>query len=417
MILSERVRLDCERIEKIQLLLVLGILFFIPISPAAPNLLGVLLVVVWFWEGRFKEKWFYLSNHPIFWAMLAYLVIYPLSLLWSENLGWGLHMVERHMIYTLFPFLLTSLRVKYMKAYLLAFILGVTFTEVTSYALWFELFHIAGVLPNNPSPFYVHTEYNPILAWALYLLMFNVFFEKQSLPVKLIVVFFVVTMTVNMFITGGRGGQVTYFVITMLVVWQFFSVKKMHIKGVLAGLGFIVLISISAYQFSTLFQNRVDVAVEEVSQFSEAECAGSVGQRLCMYLNTSRLSLENPLWGSGVGDFPEDYNRFVGPDAKFKMVAAKEIGHSHPHNQYLYELGALGVVGLSILLWIFWTQIRIALRWQDNYRPHRIAFVFYMSVVLISDSLLLSHPTGLIFICFSALLFFSPIKEKDGLKT
>ncbi|HHS99448.1 MAG TPA: hypothetical protein ENK73_01195 [Thiomicrospira sp.] len=71
MILSERVRLDCERIEKIQLLLVLGILFFIPISPAAPHLLGVLLVVVCVWAGRFKEKWFYLSNNPIFWAMLA----------------------------------------------------------------------------------------------------------------------------------------------------------------------------------------------------------------------------------------------------------------------------------------------------------------------------------------------------------
>lgn len=406
-----------NRIEKIQLWLILGVLFFIPISPAVPNLLGFLLIVVWFIEGRFNEKWLYLSKHPLFWAMTAYLVIYPLSLLWSDNLEWGIHMVERHMIYLLFPFLLTSLRIKHMKTYLLAFILGVTFTEIISYALWFELFHMEGVSPSNPTPFYRHTEYNPILAWTLFLLMYGLFFEKHSTMVKWLVALFVVTMTVNMFITGGRGGQVAYLVVATLVIWQFFSLHGMRVKGLLIGLGFITVVLTMAYQFSEIFQDRAKLAVKEVVQFDGAECSGSVGNRLCMYLNTARMSVERPLLGSGIGDFPEDYNRFVGPEAKFKMIAAKEVGHSHPHNQYLYELGALGLVGLGILVWIFLTQIRIALSWNDCYRPYRMAFLIYMGVVLISDSLLLSQPIGYIFICFSALLFFSPIKDKDGLKS
>ncbi len=401
-------------IESVQLWLILGILFFIPISPAAPNILGVLLIAAWFVEGRFGEKWLFLSRHPLFWAMMSYLAIYPISLLWSDNLEWGAHIVERHAIYLLFPFLLTSLKSTYIKYYFLAFVLGVSVTELTSYAVWFDLIRLEGVSAENPAPFFHHTQYNPILAWALYLLMSALFFEKHPVWLKSIAAIFVFTMSANMFITAGRGGQVTYFVIATLVVWQFFSRHKMQYRGLLVAFSFVGLVAFTAYQFSPLFQERADLAVEQVVEFEESECAGSVGARLCMYLNTAKMSYKNPLLGSGVGDFPEDYTNFVGPEATFKMIAAKEVGHSHPHNQYLYELGALGLLGLGILLWIFVVQIRLALKWHDFYRPHRIAFTIYIAVALLSDSLLLAHSTGLVFICFGALLFFRPIEESPG---
>lgn len=120
------------------------------------------------------------------------------------------------------------------------------------------------------------------------------------------------------------------------------------------------------------------------------------------------------MFGSGVGDFPEDYTSYVGPDAVFKMVAGKN-GHSHPHNQYLYQLGALGVVGLMSLLAIFWTAIRVSNRQDDGYQHYRWAFLVFMAIIMLSDSLLLAHPTSVLFIVFSALLYAQNDQKKRDL--
>lgn len=393
-------------IEQIQLWLILGILFFIPISPAAPNILGVLLIIIWFIEGRFAEKWIYLSSNPLFWLFGAYLLIYPLSLLWSDNLEWGLHIVERHMVYLLFPFLLTAMKQKDIKKYVYAFILGVSLTELISYGMWFGVLDIASASRGFPTPFYRHTEYNPILAWALFLLMSSFLFEKQKKLFKLVALFFIVSMTINMFITGGRGGQFTYLVIAFLVIWQFFSHYQMRLKGTVFSIIFVATVMMTAYFSSPVFEQRVNQGYDELMTFDKQKCAGSVGGRLCMYLNTVEMSVEQPIFGSGVGDFPQDYTSFVGPNASFKMVPAKGAGHSHPHNQFLYELGALGFVGLLILLSILLYQIKYAMKFNDEFSYHRFAFTIYIIVINSFDSLLLAHPTGLIFICFSAILFF-----------
>lgn len=402
-------------VEKAQLFLISAIMFFIPISPAAPNILGVLLIIVWIWQAQYKASWLKIKDQPIFWAFLVYLLLYPVSLLWSDNQAFGQHMVERHMLYLLFPFVLMAAKKEYLRYYVSAFVLGVTFTEITSYLVWFEIIHIEGVSAHDPTPFYFHVEYNPLLAWAIYLLMYGLFFEKHPLWLKLIFGFFITTMTVNMFITGGRGGQATYFVIVGLLFLQYFAMKKQLVKGAVLGVVFVASVFMLAYQSSHLFQSRIDMAVHEVENYTP-QSEGSVAYRLHMYINTIELSFDRSigevLFGSGVGDFPEDYNRFVGPDAPFHMNAV----HVHPHNQFLYQLGALGLVGLFSLLAIFWYAFKVAKQSDDEFNNYRLAFIVFLFVVNLSDSLLLAHPTSLLFIVFSAVLFASYTERNKGLE-
>lgn len=405
-------------VEKIQLGLLLGILFFIPISPAVPNILGVLLMLSVLWQGDYASKWQQLKVQPVFWVLFAYLLIYPLSLLWSSNLEWGVHIVERHLIYLLFPFLLLIIKKQYLAWYFSAFIAGITLTEVTSYLVWFELIQIVGVDSNDPTPFYNHISYNPMLAWCLYLLMSGLFFTKQSLSVKLIVILFIITMTINMFITGGRGGQLTYFIITGLIFLQFFTIRGQLLRGVLFGVIFLSSIFTVAYQASDIFQKRFDSAVTEVVNYSPT-ANGSVSWRLHMYINTVKLAFDRPIaeaiFGSGIGDLPEDYTNYVGKDAPFKMVAKTGTGqHSHPHSQYFYELGALGLLGLFILISFFTVAVRRTFASKDEYSHHRWAFLVFMGTIMLTDSLLLAHPTGLLFIVFSALLYGHYQEEKHG---
>lgn len=404
------------KLESLERFSVLALLFFIPISPAITSLLGVVLIVLWLLKGQYAAGWQKIVEQPIAWPFIAYFLLYPLSLLWTENLVWGVHVAERHMLYLLFPFMLMAVKKADLKYYLTAFIFGITFTEMVSYLMWFDVIYLADVShQNEPVPFYHHVEYNPMLAWGIYLLMHGLFFEKHSLKLKAFFAIFVVTMTVNMFITGGRGGQLTYFVIVGLLFIQYFHAKQQLLKGVLLATGFVAIVFISAYQTSSLFQQRVNEAVTEIENFSPSS-AGSVASRLHMYQNTFNMAFDRSwdkvILGSGVGDFPEDYNRYAGDEAVIQLTANK-TGHAHPHNMYLYQLGALGLVGLGSLLWLFVGLAQQARKLNDDYNHHRVALVVFFMIINLTDSLFLSHPISVLFIAFSVLLFVQPVQKSD----
>ena len=90
-----------------------------------------------------------------------------------------------------------------------AFLLAIAFTEILSYLIWFEIipaFKNATVF--NPTPFMSHVTYNPILAFAIYLVLHKIFFDKKLNKFTFFFYSFIATtMTINMFITGGRAGH------------------------------------------------------------------------------------------------------------------------------------------------------------------------------------------------------------------
>ena len=71
-----------------------------------------------------------------------------------------------------------------------AFLLALLITEIYSYLIWFEIVappaHRGGnVLVNNPIPFMTHVSYNPILAFAIYLVAHKVFINQALSKTKL----------------------------------------------------------------------------------------------------------------------------------------------------------------------------------------------------------------------------------------
>lgn len=391
-------------IPNAQFLLVWGMLFTIPTTASTTTILAGLLILVWFWEGDLLTKWEYLKKHPLFWGWMAYIWIYPLSLLWTENSEWTYWLIERHFYFLIFPVVLTTVKKTWLPKLFMAFVLGMTVAETFSYLLWFEIIQFEGVFPGNPVPFVVgHTIYNPLLAWALYLLMSALFFEKINLASKVFLLFFAITMTINMFITGGRGGQLAYFFVVFILFVQFFSMKKKMLKGIILGFLFVSTVFFVSYNASPLFKERVQLAINDIETYSP-QASSSWGVRLDFYINTIGMSLERPLLGSGFGDFPDDYNEYVGENAVVKMETNRQ-SHIHPHNQFLYELGALGLVGLSILLYLVIIQIKLALKAQDRFKNYKIAFAFFIPVILMPEVILNLVEGIYLFVLFSAILF------------
>ena len=58
--------------------------------------------------------------------------------------------------------------------------LAIALTEIASYLVWFELVEpFKNATVENPTPFMSHISYNPILAFAIYLVIYEVFFNKK----------------------------------------------------------------------------------------------------------------------------------------------------------------------------------------------------------------------------------------------
>ena len=195
--------------------LLIAAFFFLPITVLGNNIAIWLIVILWFFSGNYKEKFQQIKNHSLALASILFFLVHCLALIWTENLDWGFEIL-RKMLPFLFvlPTFLAISRIENTKYYITAFLIAIAISESLSYSIWFgiiEPFKYA-VSIENPTPLMSHTSYNPFLAFAFYLVVNKLLSGgKMSQLERAVYTFFALTMTFNMFITGGRAGQVMFF--------------------------------------------------------------------------------------------------------------------------------------------------------------------------------------------------------------
>ena len=374
--------------------------FLMPLTVFGGNLIIVIICVLWLFSGNYKSKFDQIINNKLMLASIVFFCIHLVGLLWTEDLAWGLHIVHKMWYFIgLFPILYTIVRKDYISHYISAFILAISITEVCSYLVWFEVIEpFKNATISNPTPFMSHISYNPILAFAIYLVLHKIFFNKIITNlVFALYSFFAISMTINMFITGGRAGQVMFFAMIAIIIFQFFNTQKIKALFLISFL--IPGIFFTAYTTSDLFQERVDAAVKNSLFYSENK-ASSVGLRITFALNSWEAIKKNPIIGVGTGDFPIEYKKIN------KINTPGLPNTTNPHNMYVLvamELGALGVISM---LSIFYYQIKLSFNSSNKFiRDFGITLPLLFLVIMCSDSYLLGHYTTLIFVFFSSFLY------------
>ena len=392
--------------------LIIILAFLMPLTVFGANLIIVIICVLWLISGNYKSKFDQIINNKLMIASIVFFCLHVVGLLWTEDLSWGLHIVHKMWYFVgLLPILYTIVRKNDVSKYISAFLLAITITEVCSYLVWFEViepFKNASVL--NPTPFMSHISYNPIIAFATYLVLHEIFFNKKMTNfVFSLYCFFAISMSVNMFITGGRAGQVGFF--AMLIVLIFQVLDKQRIKSLILILLVIPTIFIGAYQTSDLFQTRVNngfnngyevftSSYDKNSKTSHKLWNNSIGHRIIFTRNSWVLIKKNPLIGIGTGDFPTEYK-------KVNSIFSPEIPTAkNPHNMYVLSLTQLGIVGLFSLLSIFYYQFKLSLISSNKFiRDVGVTLPIMFLVMMLSDSYLLGHYTTLMFVFFSSFLY------------
>ncbi|TQV62874.1 MAG: O-antigen ligase family protein [Halothiobacillaceae bacterium] len=392
------------RIPLINSWLLAGLFFTIPTHVTPAYIISAFILLLWLIEGRFKEKLSALGQHPVFWIFWGYFLIFPISLLWSDNLDWGLKMSGKGLFFLLFPLYLSVARREHVRLYITAFIAAVTISEMLAYYNWLQLHYLpdlpAGIRNSQETweiaPFVNHVMYNPILAFGAYLLGHALLFERLSPLKRFAFAGFLVTMTVNMFISGGRAGQIAFLAMMALLILQRFS-RRPILAGAVA-LSLTAGLFMTAYQASDLFKHRVDLAVHEVQNYEQA-VNSSVGLRINFTINTWRMIKEYPLLGVGVGDYPAEYRRINTTHSPAWLSTV------NPHNQYLLVLATTGLFGLTFLVALLLYPLHAARHARDNLAHIRVALVALFMVIMLSESYLWRSNTSLMYVLFSAALY------------
>lgn len=388
-----------KKLSDLNSFLLMGFAFSLPLSVALSNVIMGFIVFFWLLRKDFNNDWNLLKENNVVKAILLFVLIHFIALIWTNDFILGLYILKKELKFLLIPIFMLFIKKEHIKYYIASFLLAMSISEIFSYLIWFEIiepFKSASVL--NPTPFMSHISYNPFLVIASYLLCYSFLFNKNmEKKLKFLYLLFIITISINVFITGGRAGQVMYFFMLIILVFQYF--EKQFIKSFFMSLFLVISIFLLAYNTSTIFNKRVNLTYHNVTNFEKNKNT-SVGLRMLFTLNSIDIIKNNLLIGVGTGAFGSEYKKIN------KINSPTSPNTTNPHNMYIFVFTQFGIIGFLIFMSIFYYQIKHAISSSNNFIAKTgLVLPLLFLLIMFSESYLLGHFTTMLFVFFSAILY------------
>ena len=384
-----------NRLQAVTDAVYLGLCFLVPLSAAGISVGFGLLAILWLLQGRFRMKWAEIVGNPLYLTVLAFFLLHGLGLLWTNQPVNGF---KSWMIF-LIPVWATVVSREVAHKGIYAFVAGMMVAEAgVYYKLWrnWEAY-IQGGYSNDFFLAMGHISYNPMLALTIAFLLSVLMAHRLRGWRLALSLFFILAMTANMFLTGGRAGQVALLFAGGFLAVYYFRRRPLHLVVTSMVIGAIFW---GGYQLSPVFQQRIDRAVFELKTYQE-NADTSVGQRLTFAENSLALFKESPWIGHGTGSFAAAY-------ARINQVRSPEMAPtSNPHNYHSLILVQFGALGMLLYLLIYYQQLRLAWRLPANseLRPLALLLPAFVFLINFSDSYLWGHYTQALFALLMASLY------------
>lgn len=349
--------------------------FILPLSRAGISGLTIMLIILWFLEGGFKNKIALLIKSKVLITLFVFLLFNLLSTLWTDDIIETLDYVKKYWYFSPILIFYTSLQKENISRVLSAFILGMFISEVIAYGVFFELWNFKHASADNPSPFMHHIEYSVFLAFSA-LLLLSRFFNETKWGMKLMYLMFFLTISGNLFLTAGRTGQIAF-------VLGLFVLAMVSFSNKFKALGTFMLISVIvlgvAFNVSCTFKERVLTAKDSLTNVvNKNNYCSSWGSRVAACVVAKDMLEENPWIGVGITDnMTELHNRI---DKYYPEMKCIQPNLMHMHNQYVQIFTELGLIGLGMFLMIFYSigQLKIVGKEYRNVK------YIYLTVLLFS---------------------------------
>jgi len=397
---------------KVKNFLLIIFAFIFPISLAAANILLGILILCWIIEGNWEFKFKKIKNNKLIWIIYLIPFILAVSTLLSSSSTNGFlvssgykneyQFIFKHFLWlnSLFLILITS-EVN-VKKILSAFLLGMFFNEIVSYLIFFHLIDInffknlgllsRGVKYYDPSPFMHHTFYSLFLAVSILIILDNL--KNFNGLLKILAIIFLISATINLFINGGRTGQLAFF----LGIIVYITLKYKKLKYIIGSIMLLITVFIGAYYFSPIFKNRINKGVNNIEKvWMENNYNTSWGVRI----GIDKMSIEilkepkNFLFGLGAGEAKKSFFEYAKQDKNI-YKAIKIV--KHLHNQYL-QLWIDGGIMAFLLIILYFVYL-----YKYSPIPLTVGIIAIFAFSFIADVMLYRPKPYILFLFISAVL-------------
>lgn len=338
------------KLGKVGFYLPVALCFFIPISTSLTTITFLAILALFVIDGRYKAKLEYYIVHPLTPILLMLLGLTLFSSLFSIGSSESIFERFKDMVRLSFipivAYYISSQRQIYYSFYV--FILAMILTLVLGFAkVYLEL--PIGEKYTEGAVFKSHIESSFFMSIAAFYVLFLAFNHKRYRIWLAILAALMIHYV--FFMSMGRIGYLALFFIGAYVAHHYLGKKGLLLAAIA-----ILIAAASVYQFSDVFQVRINLLVQDWDYYQQNRLLeSSLGSRIQFYLTSLTLISQKPILGWGSGAFGQAYQN---------LSQGAYLFTDNPHNQFLLIGVELGLIGLILLVALFIRQ------WQLTHQTH-----------------------------------------------
>lgn len=318
---------------------------------------GISFFLLWFFflfllQNNLKQQWDVIKTNKTLQAIGLFLAFAAASIFWSSNTHEALNQIRLYGYWFLIPILAVSLKKEWLPDIITAFLLGMFVNEILMYGIFFDFWQINGHTHTDPTPFMNHIQYSILLATTAIILLNRLLSTRYELRDKLAIFIFFLTTTTNLFLSTGRTGQIAFLVSIALAVVIHYRVT---IKSILIFFTISFILFLGAYAFLPLQKERLNATISDIEMQQKGIYNTSVGLRNGFWIIAYDAFKQSPIYGSGLGDYKYATKEALSNNHySFEAEAVAFFLVSDYHNQHLMILVELGLIGFSLMIWLFY---------------------------------------------------------------
>jgi len=342
-------------------------------------------------------------THPITWFLIYYLLL-VIGLIYSDNEEFGIVKLENKLTFLILPLMWRNLiisrsREQWKIIFIASVVISLSICELM--ALYSFTTNKLSTLENvffGQQFTLLHRGY-----FACYLIIASVFLLdiiKQKVDIKYIIVLFYIYIGVIQ--SASKVGVLCMILVLMVYIIYFIVKQRLKIGWLLLfgfAVGFLLIFTIE-----NPMKKRIEIALSSDSNvpLKNNKSIESNAARILMWNASLNVWKENFIIGTGTGDYNDElvaYNKSMN-----NLGVVKEELNSH--NQFLNTAVQLGILGLSVLVFIFISSYYHS---ERSISHVLILMVFLLNFLVES---FLETQAGIVLFCTLILLIF--IHDKEG---
>lgn len=393
--------------------LIIGYAFVIPITIAGIVLFEHLIIfsfIIGYFKGHIKVQFSELKESKVIITLGLFLLLSLISVIWSDDKIFALLYIKKYYRFLLIPIIYLAFNTKYIKPVFTSFLLGMLISETFSYLIFFEIIHYNNIPANDPSPFMNHSDYSIYLAFTSMILLNRIFFVHEN-KIKIFYFLYFLTTTSNLFLNGGRTGQIVFIVSIFVILYL--NIHNKVKGGMIAALLVIGILS-TAYTVSPVFKYRGLLAYNDIiNTIKKDDYSQSFGIRVSLWIMGLDVFKDNFFLGTGIGDEKTGMQQYANKHKITRYQNLPDKGFIDYHSMYIQHAVQLGILGLLSMLYLVYSLFVIKIK-STLYKNISVVFATAILTSSIVSNLLHTIFPMVFFAFFIALITALSKSEKHN---